>query len=220
VNPALLPASNIGACKQSASCNARADGVVGCACSSSLLFALALIVSAKSRGGGLELNGGRLTLSHTVFRNNTVRELEGGAIVVRSESVGTVDSCTFEANSAATGGGAILIEDNVDDSEFKITRCTFLNNHAAGPGGSVIRQDDSMGDFFTDNTFTGSESGCCNVEGVGTAVETVGAGYTCVDMEFSSGRRCVIAVVFLLVYPVFMPMQHIKDLRVSQPEHV
>jgi predicted outer membrane repeat protein len=90
-----------------------------------------------SRAGAISCNGGTITMSNsTFFSNSTLSESggDGGAIYASCKS--TIVNSTFSANTAAHYGGAILADNNIDQS--KVTNTTFTGNTAlSGSGGGI-----------------------------------------------------------------------------------
>eukprot|EP01102_Stenamoeba_stenopodia_P007697 TRINITY_DN2170_c0_g7_i1.p1 TRINITY_DN2170_c0_g7~~TRINITY_DN2170_c0_g7_i1.p1 ORF type:complete len:1056 (+),score=240.70 TRINITY_DN2170_c0_g7_i1:52-3219(+) len=67
--------------------------------------------------------------------------IQGGAIYIRSAKNVTIESSTFNNNSASTKGGAIYIEgffdENSDPAYIKIRDCSFRNSKATTVGGAI-----------------------------------------------------------------------------------
>ena len=116
------------------------------------------IVSGNSgtRGGGLYLDGGRLTMSKSTFTQNTAA-LGGGAILASNPGTLVIKSSRFEKNSAANGGGALYLRGT--DTVATITGSAFVANTAA-TGGAILGADDVdiivKTSTFAGNTATGN----------------------------------------------------------------
>jgi hypothetical protein len=79
----------------------------------------------SDRGAGLYNDGGRLTLRHCVFANNT-GTLEGGALCNYGDNA-TLEDCTFDQSTANGNGGAIA-----NYGGLQARRCTFSGGNAVG----------------------------------------------------------------------------------------
>jgi hypothetical protein len=96
--------------------------------------------SASHGGGGVYFSGGRLTVTDSIFKNNTVTQtsgsfMDGGAIEVY-DGLTTVSNSIFESNSTAAGkGGAIMAANTIT-----ITNSSFKLNTTGTNGGAVYFQ--------------------------------------------------------------------------------
>ena len=72
-----------------------------------------------------------LKISYSIFRNNKALGADGGAIFLETESRLETDCCQFISNTAALGGGAVMV---VDHSSYTDIGSIFVNNIAADNG--------------------------------------------------------------------------------------
>ena len=136
--------------------------------------------TATTRGGGIFLQTGTVTLSggsvsnntskdcggvyvtdnttlsaeNTSFNNNKSTTESGGAIV--NKGTVTLTSCTLDSNESKKRGGAIFS----DDAELSLTNCAVTNNTTDGVGGGICMYDGTLnlvGGTITGNT--GSQGG-------------------------------------------------------------
>ncbi len=103
-------------------------------------------IGAFGNGGGVQNNGGMLTIITSTFSNNSSSG-NGGAIY--NEGSLTIDLSTFSNNSAA-GGGAIWNENGT----VNITNSTFSVNHGNGSGGGVSNHQGTA--TIINSTFSGN----------------------------------------------------------------
>jgi len=107
---------------------------------------------SSSYGGAIYVVGGHLELKRCLFRNNaaTAGNCGGGVVFLDSkdhESSAIISDCTFDSNSAAAHGGAIVAD--YPGSSATIIGCTFKNNTAVGGGGAVSNAGGSVGGSTT-----------------------------------------------------------------------
>lgn len=108
--------------------------------------------------------------------------------------------CVLDGNKANVHGGAISVDEGVD--QFVVSDTTFINNRANVAGAAAMQNsanptlDKVLGKGVT---FKNSQSGCCFIEGFGTDVDWTDGGNSCADVD-SAGSRSVQAD--LLVVPV------------------
>ena len=72
-----------------------------------------------------------MNIYNSIFRNNKALGADGGAIFLESDSRLVTDNCQFIGNTAALGGGAVMV---VDHSSYTDTKSTFTSNIAADNG--------------------------------------------------------------------------------------
>ncbi len=101
--------------------------------------------------GGIENNGGTLTISNVTFTsndNNAIHNHEGGSV--------TIENSIFSSNNSYTGGGAIY---NDAQAEVSISNSQFDNNHSwSDSNGGAIYNLGTMtisGSSFTSNDAQG-----------------------------------------------------------------
>ena len=114
--------------------------------------------TAKNKGGAaLYMAVTQSDIRNCTFTDNVVKgvqdgSLTGGAIlyycVGSSDTVNTIDGCTFSGNGGVVYGGAIGIGDNgkerTKDGVIEITNCTFNGNSAQYGTGLTSRYDLNM----------------------------------------------------------------------------
>ena len=67
----------------------------------------------------------------SIFRNNKALDADGGAIILKEESQLQSDRCQFIDNTAALGGGAVMV---IDHSSYTDKRSIFTHNIAVDNG--------------------------------------------------------------------------------------
>ena len=88
--------------------------------------------SCTVEGGAIRAHrNSSLTVSGSIFRNNIALGADGGAIFLESESELITVSCQFLGNTAALGGGAVMV---LDHSSYNDTGSTFTSNTASDNG--------------------------------------------------------------------------------------
>ena len=94
---------------------------------------------------------GTVSGSLCTFRNN--KAYDGGAIYIKKGALKT-NGCKFLGNTATSDGGAVMLTDNAQPSDFGAG--TFQDNHAGGYGGALcvgrVRVSLSHVTFDTGNT--------------------------------------------------------------------
>ena len=96
-----------------------------------------------SDGGVILLTGGKMTIVNTTFSGNSSTAGYGGAVYVSSVDGGTkleIRNSTFYGNTARYGGGALAAENTV----LTIENSTFYDNSVTSGGGGAI--------YLSDNT--------------------------------------------------------------------
>ena len=89
--------------------------------------------SAES-GGAIWVSGAGLSVTDSLFKENTSSDSGGGAIVI-SQSASSVflRNVRFERNASAGSGGAVYS----GTSNLQLSNCTFLQNTSADSGGAI-----------------------------------------------------------------------------------
>jgi len=138
-------------------------------------------------GGAIDLlaGGSSLTISDSVFTEDSSGSFSGGAILVERKDRLSVAGSTFSANSALSGGpgGAIEV---LPESSAAIVNSTFTNN-TAGSGGAIASEGETL--TLNDDTLAsnGAEVGANLAASVGTAVS---ASNTIFAAPFGGGANC------------------------------
>jgi len=115
---------------------------------------LTITGGSSTRGGGIDIEGGSISLTNTTIRGNqaTGDGAEGGGIYVRNGNETTITNSTIADNraigSSASGGGL-----NVTIGDATITASTFANNSAGGGGGGASVSGTAT---ITNSTFVGN----------------------------------------------------------------
>jgi predicted outer membrane repeat protein len=107
--------------------------------------------STASGGAIYAAGGGTLTVSKTLFAANRADRF-GGAI----SGGGDILACTFLANSAGSGGGAVWQHATAGD--IAMTDTTFLANQATDAGGAFGQEFDTAASTITRCTFRGNQA--------------------------------------------------------------
>jgi predicted outer membrane repeat protein len=120
--------------------------------------------------GAVGMDGGEtfsVSVCGDVFENNQANALAGaiGRTPDGAVAATIIDRCTFDGNSAGTGGGALYFH----NSDLTITASTLSNNTA--PGAGAI-QADSTTFTFTNDTFAGNSA----TNGLGGAISLFSPG--------------------------------------------
>ena len=92
---------------------------------------------SNTHGGGLILWNGGLTISDTVFINNSAVHCGGGA---RVESDTTINGGRFEDNQSGAGGGLWLMK-----GDLSVSASQFINNSANTVGGGIFIAENITG---------------------------------------------------------------------------
>ncbi|HEX7343926.1 MAG TPA: T9SS type A sorting domain-containing protein, partial [bacterium] len=91
-------------------------------------------------GGGLYIQGSSPEVYRNIFFGNSATRI-GGGIYSASEVYSNIEHCTFYANTAAYGGGAIAcLESQYYVSELSVNNCILWANTAVGiiPGTAIL----------------------------------------------------------------------------------
>ncbi|MBR6024914.1 MAG: Ig-like domain repeat protein [Methanobrevibacter sp.] len=120
------------------------------------------------QGGAIEVVHGSLTLDNCKFENNKAYKNKaggfgwGGAIFLDESDASLIaKNCRFTNNNAASGGGAVYVEDGATAT---FNSCYFEGNKAAGSANHVQDEDSSSSHSFSDCQFIGSGSLDIDVE--------------------------------------------------------
>ena len=116
--------------------------------------------------GGVKVNHRTALITNCTFTNNS--GLAGGAIMIWG---GTVEKSHFEANSAVTHGGAILVDGN-PNMGF-VSECTFTLNYSAKNGGAININRGTVTDCVIDNNSSGFHAGGVYLNISNTGQQTV-----------------------------------------------
>ena len=92
-----------------------------------------------------------VTIQSCTFEGNTAPE--GGALAVATESSVTIQNSQFKGNTASQEGGAL---DVATESSVTVQRTEFISNTAAGLGGGALHVSSSKRQDLAGNTFTGN----------------------------------------------------------------
>ena len=129
------------------------------------------IISGNSgaKGGGLYLDGGRLTMNKCIFTQNTATDL-GGAMAASGPGTLVIKNSRFEKNSAGTGGGALYLSGS---DPATISGSAFVANTATTTGGAILGLN-GVDLIVKTSTFSGNSAtgngGAIDVEGAGTTL--------------------------------------------------
>ncbi|MEO7287791.1 MAG: hypothetical protein ABI140_12780, partial [Jatrophihabitantaceae bacterium] len=103
--------------------------------------------STNQNGGGLEFQGGKLTVTNTTFSNNTAHSSQGSGLFYQATGTSspeglTVTGSTFSANSATNtngspvnNGGALALQGG---TTFAVSGSRFVNNTSVATTGSSV----------------------------------------------------------------------------------
>ncbi|MBI5965702.1 MAG: hypothetical protein HY863_19670, partial [Chloroflexi bacterium] len=103
-------------------------------------------IGSLGNGGGVQNNGGMLTIVDSTFSNNSS---SGNGSAIYNEGSLTIDASTFSNNSAA-GSGAVWNETGT----LNIKNSTFSVNHGNGSGGGVSNHQGTAS--IINSTFSGN----------------------------------------------------------------
>jgi len=111
--------------------------------------------SAKTKGGGIYLNGGAADLRGVQISSNTNLDtsgfMNGGGLYITTATV-ALDSLVCLDNYANAGGGAVIENCAVAD----VMHSVFAGNTGQFYGGGIVYQNNVSGSIIS-NTFTGNE---------------------------------------------------------------
>ncbi|GBG72831.1 hypothetical protein CBR_g12398 [Chara braunii] len=87
--------------------------------------------TAGTSGGAARAYEGRLNLIDCIFRGNTARNGNGGAVIFGGDSSGVLSKSEFVGNTARNGsGGAVEVEGETAYDYINFCSCTFRGNSA------------------------------------------------------------------------------------------
>lgn len=114
-------------------------------------------------GGGMEIVAGKdVTITDTVFKNNTASDQGGGLVIDGPDLTVTISSTKFYHNKAKNNGGAIKASISAGDTALRMDRIWMVDNQANIDGTSLyLRRVGSEGEVeaeFTNIVFAGSHS--------------------------------------------------------------
>jgi predicted outer membrane repeat protein len=108
-------------------------------------------------GGAIMVDGGKLTVIGATFKENQALKGNGGAIgTSRNTSTAmNIKSCSFIGNVAYNNGGAIYIQNGVENNNIVIDGCSFTNNTSTNKTGSAVYVRTSSSAAITNVTCSG-----------------------------------------------------------------
>jgi len=105
-----------------------------------------------SQGGGLFINGGAITLTHSAILSNTTDSVGGGAAVISGTA--SLTNVTVSGNGASNRGGGILNNGGV----VTLTNATVANNSSATNGGGISHSAGAGGTVSAGNILIADNS--------------------------------------------------------------
>ena len=100
--------------------------------------------TADAYGGAVYFDKTIGIVVNSLFRNNMAKSISGGAVYVGNNSYGTAVDCSFENNTAKSGGAF-----DADYTSGVVINCTFADNKATGSsGGAVNFEHGASGEVF------------------------------------------------------------------------
>ncbi|MBR4447147.1 hypothetical protein [Methanobrevibacter sp.] len=116
--------------------------------------------TADAYGGAVYFDKAIGTMVNSRFINNTAKSSSGGAVYVGKNSNGAAVDCSFENNTAKSGGAF-----DADYTRGVVINCTFVNNKATGSsGGAVNFEHGASGEVFN-SSFINNKA---TTSGIGT----------------------------------------------------
>ena len=114
-------------------------------------------------GGGMKIVSGKdVTITNTVFKNNTASDQGGGLVIDDPDLSVTISSTKFYHNQAKNNGGAFKASISAGDKALSMDRIWMVDNQANTEGTSLyLRRVGGEGDVeaeFTNMVFAGSHS--------------------------------------------------------------
>ncbi|MBE9109971.1 DUF4347 domain-containing protein [Nodosilinea sp. LEGE 07298] len=91
---------------------------------------------SRGRGGGLEVNGGSVTLRNVAVANN-VAETQGGGLWVETRLPVTVTNSTFSSNRVIKDAGGAMFLNTVSSPPVNIINSTIVHNFAGRANGAL-----------------------------------------------------------------------------------
>ncbi|MGI8688107.1 MAG: beta strand repeat-containing protein, partial [Thermomicrobiales bacterium] len=102
-------------------------------------------------GGGIEEEGGAITVTNSIFANNSATGSGGGGGgIEQAEGTLTLTNVTFSGNTSDGGGGIEMS----GTGALTVTNSTFSNNAGGTFGGGGILRDDTGAVTVTNSTFS------------------------------------------------------------------
>ena len=98
-------------------------------------------------GGGIFTDEGTLTLEDVLIKGNASAGKAAAGIYAGNGFTGT--RLTFMGNVTGNDGGGLFVK----KGKVVLTDCTFLENTANSGGGALMMQDDANGSYLANNTF-------------------------------------------------------------------
>ena len=120
------------------------------------------VIRSAARGGAIFVTDGNVTISNSIFVNNSATSL-GGAIYagnqVNDDAVEMhITESSFIDNRADASGGAVAISDSI-----QINQCSFVNNTAKRGGGAVLVVRDNSSVSISESAFNLNSASYCGV---------------------------------------------------------
>lgn len=104
-------------------------------------------------------NSGYVEIEGCTFKNNKITTTQGGPAICSYRSTMYVRNCTFEGNTAADRGGAIMTaSDNKEKGKSVFENCLFKHNSVEGNMGGAVFSNSIHSNTFVDCTFTGNSA--------------------------------------------------------------
>ncbi|NJL47104.1 MAG: DUF4347 domain-containing protein [Leptolyngbyaceae cyanobacterium SM2_5_2] len=176
----------------------------------STLLRNTVTVSGKNlaRGGGLEVNGGFVTLRNVGIANN-VANTQGGGLWVQTGRVVNITNSTFSANRVVNDAGGAMFLNTSSTAPVTITNSTIVHNVAGRANGALWMNNNNKGSITLRNSIVAfNRAGDPNQQQVGFTPRDGGG-----NIEFPaptwSGRR--VAANSRIVDPQLGPLMRIGD---------
>ncbi|MGG6238254.1 DUF4347 domain-containing protein [Nodosilinea sp. AN01ver1] len=104
-----------------------------------------------ARGGGIEANGGLVTL-HNVGMANNVAEIQGGGLWVQTKKAVAVTNSTFSANRVTKDAGGAMFLNTDAAAPVNITNATIVGNVAGRANGALWMNYSNKGSITLRNS--------------------------------------------------------------------
>ena len=109
--------------------------------------------NSGSDGGGIQLNGGNLTLTNVMFNNNDAADQGGALYIGNSNSIVTLDGVTISGGTAVSGGAIY------NNGTLNASNLTFTDNNATNGGGLYNNGTTTLDDQSAAQRNNATESG-------------------------------------------------------------
>jgi len=161
-----------------------------------------------ARGGGIEVNGGFVTIRNVGIANNVART-QGGGLWVQTGRAVNITNSTFSANRVVDDAGGAMFLNTSSAAPVNITNSTIVHNDAGRANGALWMNNNNKGSITLRNSIvafnTASDQ---NQQQVGFTPRDGGG-----NIEFpaptSSGKR--VAAKSRIVDPQLGPLMKIGD---------